>query len=231
VTGGALTRCYVPAPTLDGEAAFQAGATFVHALDGDEDALFATLDGNRRRAVKKAAKEGFTIAEATTFRQFREFALVQADNTRRRGVPAPPVPDEVAESGEAWREWELPWMLLLVAERDGRVVAGSGFGVVPGGCVEYRANASRAEARSAGVNVALAWEALRTSRASGARWLNWCGSTEFKKNLGGQRVPIWCRLGGGPVWALPNQMTLSWHRVRPRLAGLWRSLGRPGAAS
>jgi hypothetical protein len=146
-------------------------------------------------------------------------------------VAVDPVPETVAESGVSWREWELPWMRLFVAMRDGRVGAGSGFGFLEGAAFDYRANASDVAARASGVNVALAWEALRSARAAGFRTLNWGGATEFKKNLGGERVPMWCRLGGGPVWALPNRMTLSWHRVRPQLAALWKSLGKRGAAS
>jgi hypothetical protein len=231
VTHGALTRCFVPAAAIDGEPAFVAAETFVHGLDRSEDELFATFDGNRRRAVKKAAKEGWAIVEATTPGQFHGFALLQAEISRRRGVRVEPVPEAVARSGESWREWELPWMRLFVAVRDGQVGAGSGFGFVAGAAFDYRANASDATARAAGANVALAWEALRAARVMGCRSLNWGGATEFKKNLGGERVAIWCRLGGGPVWALPNRMTLSWHRVRPRIAGLWKSLQRRGAAS
>jgi len=231
ITNGALTRTYVPAITVGGEPAFSAGATFVHGLGRSEDELFATFDGNRRRAVKKAAKDGWTIVEATTHEQFRGFAELQAETSRRRGVHVEPVPESVDRSGESWREWELPWMRLFVAERDGHVGAGSGFGYLGGAAFDYRANASDAAARASGVNVALAWEALRAARAAGFRSLNWGGATEFKKNLGGERVPMWCRLGGGPVWALPNRMALSWHRVRPQLAALWKSLGRRGAAS
>lgn len=231
VSQGTLTRCYLPHAAGEGEPAFEASTTYVHGLECTEDALFATFDGNRRRAVKKAAKEGFAIVSATTFDHYRGFAAIQVETARRRGLQTGPVPDTVEESGESWREWELPWMRLLVAVRDGRVHAGSGFGMLPGGTVEYRANASSPEARAAGVNVALAWEGLRMAQADGAKWLNWGGATEFKKNLGGQRVAIWCRLGGGPVWALPNQVALSWHRVRPRLAGLWHSLARRSAAS
>jgi hypothetical protein len=231
VTRGAPTRCYLPGAAGDGEPAFEAGTTFVHGLERSEDELFGTFDTTRRRMVRKAGNEGFEVVEAHTFEQFRSFALLQAETEQRRGRSPAPVPEHVAESGESWREWELPWMQLLVAVRDGQVVAGSGFGFSAGSTVDYRTNASQLEVRRYGVNIALAWEALRRSRTAGARWLNWGGSTEFKRALGGAPVTIWCRLGGGPVWAVPNQLTASWHRARPRLAGLWKSRLRRGASS
>jgi hypothetical protein len=231
VTRGARTRCYLPEAPGDGEPAFEAGTTFMHALERGEDELFGTLDTTRRRMVRKAANEGFEVVEAHTLEQFRSFAQLQAETEQRRGRTPAPVPEHVAESGESWREWELPWMQLLVAVREGQVVAGSGFGFSAGSMVDYRTNASKLEVRRYGVNIALAWEALRRSRTAGARWLNWGGSTEFKRTLGGAPMTVWCQLGGGPVWALPNQMTLSWHRMRPEIAGLWKSLRRRGAPS
>ena len=231
VTDGALTRCYLPEALDDGAPAFEAGTTFMHGLERSEDALFGTFDATRRRMVRKAGNEGFEVVEAHTLEQFRGFALLQAETERRRGRTPAPVPEHVADSGQSWREWELPWMQLLVAMRDGQVVAGSGFGFSPGSTVDYRTNASQLEVRRYGVNIALAWEALRRSRTAGARWLNWGGSTEFKRTLGGTSMTIWCRLGGGPVWALPNRMTASWHRTRPRLAELWKSLQRRAGSS
>jgi len=226
IPGAGRSRCFVTRPVA-GDLGFPIGATYVHDLRGaGEKDLMARLDGNRRRAIKRARREGYEVVEATTHEQFRGFAVLQIEAERRRhGHPAP-VPDRIDVPGEGWREWELPWMWLLVAMREGRVEAGSGFGFVPGGTVDYRANASSAAARHAGVNVLLAWEALRRWRERGATWLNWGGSTEFKRHLGGVRVPIWCRLGGGPAWVVPNFVTASWYRVRPGLAGVWHTLHR-----
>jgi len=225
-TGGARSRCYLLQPIADDPLAYPCAATYLSPLDADEDALHARLDGNRRRAIKRALKEGYQVIEAGSAEYFRAFAALQRDGEARRGASPQPLPDQVERPGESWREWELPWMRLLVAVKDGRVEAGSGFGFAAGGTVDYRANASSAEARKAGANLLLAWEAMRRARANGERWINWGGSTEFKRHLGGVRIPVWCRLAGGPVWGLPNRMAVSWQRVRPQLAGMWHSVRR-----
>jgi hypothetical protein len=223
-TGSARSRCYLFQPVEDA-LGYLCAATYLTPLDQDEQALHAHFDGNRKRAIKRAAKEGYEVVEATTFEQFRAFAALQRAAETRRGAHPEPLPEQVGP-GESWREWELPWMQLLVAVREGQVVAGSGFGFAPGATVDYRANASNAEARKAGVNLLLAWEAMRRGRQAGQRWINWGGSTVFKRHLGGVRVPVWCRLDGGPVWAVPNHMAVSWQRVRPQLAGMWRFVRR-----
>lgn len=225
VTAGARTRCYLLQP-VDGWLGYPCAATYLSALDADEDTLHAQFDGNRRRAIKRAQKEGYEVVEATTFEHFRGFAALQREAEVRRGASPKDLPESVEEPGESWREWELPWMRLLVAVRDGRVEAGSGFGFAPGATADYRANASSSEARKSGANLLLAWEAMRRARQRQERWINWGGSTEFKRHLGGVRVPVWCRLSGGPVWAVPNTMAVSWQRMRPQLAGMWRFVRR-----
>ncbi len=224
-TGGARSRCYLLQP-IDDPLGYVCAATYLSPIDADEDALHARLDGNRKRAIKKALKEGYEVVEASTFEQFRAFAELQKAAEARRGAHPEPPPEHVGAFGESWREWELPWMRLLIAVKDGKVEAGSGFGFAPGGTVDYRANASSSEARKAGANLLLAWEAIRRARQNHERWINWGGSTEFKRHLGGVRVPVWCRLAGGPVWAVPNHMAVSWQRVRPQLAGMWRFVRR-----
>jgi hypothetical protein len=225
LTGASRSRCYLLQP-VDGPLGYPCAATYLTALDVAEDALYARLDGNRKRAIKRALKEGYQVVEATTFEQFRGFAELQRAAETRRGAQPRPLPEQVDQAGESWREWELPWMRLLVAVKDGKVEAGSGFGFAPGATLDYRANASSAEARKAGANLLLAWEAMRRGRLDQHRWINWGGSTEFKRHLGGVRVPVWCRLAGGPVWALPNRMAVSWQRVRPQLAGMWHFVRR-----
>jgi hypothetical protein len=223
--GSARSRCYLFQPA-EGPLGYPCAATYLSSLDESEDALHARLDGNRKRAIKRAAKEGYEVVEAGTFEQFRAFAELQRAAEARRGEHPEPLPEQVGDHGESWREWELPWMRLLVAVREGQVVAGSGFGFSHHGTIDYRANASSPEARKAGANLLLAWEAVRRGRQAGQHWINWGGSTEFKRHLGGVRVPVWCRLAGGPVWAVQNHMAVSWQRVRPKVAGMWRQVRR-----
>ena len=74
------------------------------------------------------------------------------------------------------------------------------------------------------MNALLAWEALRRGRDQGCRWMNWREATEFKRELGGERVEVACRLGGGVVWALPNAAVVAWRRARRRMGTIARSV-------
>ena len=207
--GGRRLRCLLPVEVPASRGGFRAGATLMRRTDADGEALLAQLDVNKRRAVKRALREGWVVREAATVEERRAFAVIRREVDRRHGQRAPELPAGTPEPCEDWREWELPWMWLLVAVRDGVVGAGSGFGITPGGTIEYRANASSAEARREGVNALLAWEALRVAHERGCHWMNWGGVTEFKRELGGERVEIHCRLGGGA------RLGAAERRVRP----------------
>jgi hypothetical protein len=187
------------------------------------------MDGDKRRTIAKARKAGWIVREAREADTFRAFAALQQAAERRRGGNVEALPEAPAP-GESWREWELPWMGLLVAERDGALEAGSGFGWVPGGMLDYRANASSERGRREGANVLLAFEAMRLGRDRGLRWINWGGATLFKRDFGGTLVPVTCRLGGGAAWAIPNRVQTSLRRARPRAAALLKRLRRRGSA-
>jgi hypothetical protein len=119
-------------------------------------------------------------------------------------------------------------MLLLVAARDGQIACGSGYGLWPGGMIDYRANASTLEGKKLGANALLAFEAMRLARSRGCRWMNWGGATDFKRELGGERGSH--RAGSAAAcWALPNRITVSLRRARPVVASWLRGL-RPNAA-
>lgn len=229
LSGGRRLLIHLPASACpDG---IRAGATCVNVLDPDTDRMLRALDDAKRRAIRKATRAGYEVKVADTSEQFRAFAELQRLTEARRGNARPETPAYV-EPGEAWREWELPWMWLLVAERDGRVEAGSGFGRLSGGSLDYRTNASSDDARKAGANVLLAWEGMRRGALDGHRWLNWCGATRFKRELGGTVIPVRCHLDGDLRWALPNQLARSWHGARPWMARLAKRLGaRRGVAS
>jgi hypothetical protein len=201
--------------------------TILKALDvADESTLLHSMDVNKRRATKQAAKSGFVVVEATESSQFAAYARLQDETETRRGPTAPRGLDPDPAPGESWREWELPWMWLLVAIRDGKIEAGSGFGVYPGGMIDYRTNASSLEGKKGRANVLLAWEAIRLGRERGFRWMNWGGATMFKQEMGGAHVGIACRLGGGPLWTLPNAVETGVARLRTRMGAMLRR-GRP----
>ena len=222
--GGARLRLFLPSPPPRGVPGFRLGSTILVDLTRTPEQLLADMGGDKRRSANKAAREGWVVSRAETPEQFRAFfALQQEANTWRKeresatGTPEP---------GESWREWELPWMTLLVASREGTVGAGSGFSQVSGGMIDYRANASNAEARKLGCNAQLAYEAMLRGRAQGCRIMNWGGSTEFKARMGGERRDLHCWLGGGAAWALGNHVEAGLHGARYRVASWAKALRR-----
>lgn len=215
-------RMYLPlAPGKSGRAP-RAGTTTLLPLAGQAKAK--PTSGNKRREARKAAAAGWSVEAATTSAEFRGFAELQRENESRRGrtraaaLPGEPPP------GESWREWEHPWMWLLLAKRDGVIGAGSGFGRSPGGIVDYRANASTLEARDAGANALIAIEAVRLAAEAGHRFLNWGGATTFKRSLGGETLPTWEWLGGGATWAVPNSIESLLKQARSEAAAGVRAL-------
>lgn len=222
LAGGRRLWLHLPLSPAGTAPSFFAGATLVKDMRVSEDELFKTLDGNKRRATKQAVKAGYGVVTATTPQQVRAFTEMHHEIDRRYGYQHPPIPEAPAP-GESWREWELPWMWLLVAEREGKVEGGSGFGFTAGGMIDYRVNASSSEALKAGVNALLAWEALRLGLERNCRAMNWGGVTTFKKTLGGDRVESHCWLGGGALWAIPNRVVAGTHAARAKLATMVRS--------
>ena len=229
LSGGKRLWLHLPLAPEGAAPSFFAGATLVKDMRLSEDELFKTLDGNKRRATKQAVKAGYTVSTATTVEQWRAFAEMHRVIDARHGHDAGPLPDSPGP-GESYREWELPWMWLLVAEREGQLEGGSGFGLLPSGHLDYRVNASSAEALKAGVNALLAWEALRLGRERGFTAMNWGGVTTFKKTLGGERVESHCWLGGGPLWALPNMAVAGVHAARAKAATLAKARGAAAGA-
>jgi hypothetical protein len=222
LAGGRRLRLHLPVAPAGSAPSFFAGATLIKDLRPSEDELFKSLDGNKRRAVNKARREGFTVTPAAAIPQLRTFAELHHVVEARHGYHHPPLAESPGPT-EAWREWELPWMTLLVAEREGRVEAGSGFGVTAGGLMDYRVNASTAEALKQGANALLAWEALCLGRQRGMRAMNWGGVTTFKSEMRGERVESHCWLGGGPLWAIPNHVVAGTRAARAKLATMMKS--------
>lgn len=218
-SGGKRLRFYAPFPPADGTPGFLAGGTLVQALDRDDQTVLMSMDATKRRTLRRARESGCEVVEATTPELWKAFAEVQVDTKRRHGdsvddVPLAPAP------GEQWREWELPWMWLLVAVREGRVISGFGLGLNPGGMLEGRTSATNEEGRKLGAFPLLVYEASLRARDRGYRWHNNGGDTFFKRDMLGklaERVEIHCWLGGGALWMLPNHGEV-WGRVTARRA-------------
>ena len=222
LAGGRRLLLHLPLAPEGAAPSLFAGATLVKDMRPTEDEMLKSLDANKRRAINKARKDGYTVAVATTLEQLRVFAELHRVVDERHGFHTGPLAESPGPT-EAWREWEHPWQTLWVAEREGKVVAGSGFGHYPGGMMDYRANASTPEALKAGANALLAWEALCRGREAGYRAMNWGGVTTFKQELRGERLESHCWLGGGALWAIPNHAVSAARAARARLAALVKS--------
>lgn len=212
ITGRQRFECFAPALASDAGARFPGGATIIRDLRMSDAQILASFDVNKRRAVKRAIREGFEVIEPADAESMHAFSRLQVETERRRGQKSIEVEDPAP--GEAWREWELPWMWLLVAVRQGRIEGGSGYGVFPGGMVDYRANASTEPALKLGVNVLLAYEALRRGRDRGHRWMNWGGANAFKHELGGELVPLHRWIGGDWRWLARHRLSWTVQRAR-----------------
>ena len=222
---GARVHVHLPAAPPRGTAGYAAGGTLLLRLDPPEEALLAAMDVNKRRAVRKAAKEGFSVTDAGTLEELRAYHQLQLEENEWRGpASAAPASDAIPATGQGWREWELPWMRLLVAARSGVVEAGSGFALSSGGTMDYRANASTPAARKAGANAQLAYAAIQAAKQAGCRLMNWGGVTEFKRELGGVRTPVWCWLGGGGLWKPANHFVAGSRNAQRALAARWKTL-------
>jgi len=219
---GARVRAHLPVAPR-GAPGFRAGKTLLHRVDVADDALIAAMDKTKRSMIRRAQREGYAVIEANALEQFRGFARVQRETDARHGVAALDRDGDVPAPGERWREWELPWMWLLLAVRDGEVGSGFGFALGQGIVLESRAAASTAAALKSGAFVLLAFEAARRARERGYRYLNWGGDTFFKRDVSGtlaRRIELHGWLAGGPAWALVNRSESLLHGARASASAL-----------
>lgn len=228
---GRRVRAHLPQPAPAGVPAYVSGRTLLHRIDVDDEALLKAMDKTKRSMIRRAEREGYRVVEAVTREQWQGFARVQRETDRRHGREPLDQEHDQPGPGERWREWELPWMWLLVAEREGEVGSGFGLAFGPGSVIESRAAASTEPALRAGAFTLLAYEAARRARDRGYRWLNWGGDTFFKRDLSrglAAHVRFHCWLGGGPRWGLANAGEMLMHAARGRAVDLMHALRRRG---
>jgi hypothetical protein len=195
-----------------------AGQTLLKSVALEDAELLASIHSEKRRAIKKAEAAGWTVRLATAPEDWRAFHALQGALAKARGEGEPLVAPSIREGEEAWREWGLPWHWLLVAEHEGVLRAGSGFGWGASGVADYRTNASDEVGRKAGANALLAWKAMLHARDAGCHWVNWGGSTVFKRHFGGEAIEMHSVLGGGALWTVPNQLESAVQQARSTLA-------------
>jgi hypothetical protein len=208
LAGGRTWSLYVPAPPPSPFEGRLAGRTILTRLQHPDEALMQAMTGNRRRDIKASKKHGFAVVRSTALEDLRGHVELHEETERRRkrhgaaaeseeGSMATPVASEaspgapVPPPGEGYREWELPWMMLLIARHEGAAHAASGFGLGPFGMVDYRTNASSDLARKHGTNAHLAFTAMQIGREEGCTVMNWGGVTPFKKQFGGSACDVY----------------------------------------
>lgn len=220
---------YLPHPPADGVPGWVAGATVLHDLFHSDAELLNGMEPSKRRLVRRAHAHDITIRVGGGEGDYRSFHRVQQQARARRGLRVETTPERIGARGVLWREWELPWMWLLVARQRDEVVAGVGDGVLRGGVLQGRAAASTLGARRLGATVLLGYEEARRGRDQGHRWLNHGGDTPFKREMCGRlgrSVRMFGWSGGGRAWRLWQRGEAAIMNLRPALARWRRQLGR-----
>lgn len=218
---------YLPHAPVRPAAGWRAGSTVLQELQHSDEALFESMEPSKRRLVRRARSHDFEVAAAASDAERRAFHGIQQESKSRLGLPVETTPDRVARPGESWREWELPWMWLLVVRRHGEVQAGVGSGVRPGGVMQGRTAAARLEARRLGATALLGYEESRRGRDLGHRWFNHGGDTPFKREMSGRfgrRIRVFGWLGDGGGRALWHHGEAVLRDLKPALARLRRRL-------
>ncbi len=206
LANGARLRMYLPYEPPPGVPGYYAGVTVHQDISVSDEELLQSMAQSKRRMVRKAQERGYAVRDAAGLDDMRAYHELSIETRKRRHLHV----DEtkaLPEPGTSWREWELPWMWLILAEREGRLEAGAGDSIGPGWTLEARTAASTLEARRDGAFALLCWEEARRARDRGLRWLNHGGNTPFKREIAGKlghAVTLWCWLSGSLAWALPN---------------------------
>lgn len=228
VTGAGDFVTHLPHAPQRGVAGWSAGATILQDLGHSDDEIFEGMEPSKRRLLRRARNQDVEVAGAPSPEDARAFHRLQEQWKERMRLPSAATPEHVDRPGESWREWELPWMWLLVARQNGEVVAGVGSGIRNQGTLQGRAAASTLEARRLGATVLLGYEEARLGRDLGHRWFNHGGDTPFKREMSGRlgrsiRVYGWIGGARSRIWLHRGEALL--RNVRPVVARLRRRFG------
>lgn len=162
-----------------------------HVIDvtPDEDDLFASLSSMARRNTRKAVKAGVEVFEGTTKDHLRSWVDLHIGLRRNKyGMLAQPfsffenIWDEFIAKGDGF---------LLLAKRDGEIIAGTVY-LVSGNTCFYKFNASSAESLGSRPNNALMWHGMLKARERGLSHVDLGrtsatqqGLKDFKASYGG----------------------------------------------
>lgn len=140
---------------------------FQHIVDLD-DRMESRVQASARRAIRKAENEGVTVRSSTDVKDMRRFYELMILTRRKHGLLPQP-----------WRFFQniQKYMMgrsggqLLLAEHDGRVIAGDLL-LRFGDKLVYKFNASDARYLSVRPNNLLLWKAMQLGREGGCRTLD-----------------------------------------------------------
>jgi Acetyltransferase (GNAT) domain len=155
---------------------------YVSDLTASEDELFARMDGCRRRAIRKAEKNGLVVEEASPTGFAEEFYEQLADVFGRQGLrPTYPL-DRVQKLIEhVYSSGDL--LLARVKEPGGRTIAAgiyAGFGRLS----HYWSSGSLGKYQFLRPNELLHWFALRYWKNKGAQEHEWGAAGSYKAKYG-----------------------------------------------
>jgi hypothetical protein len=235
VASPAPLTVYLPHRPPAGVPGWLAGGTVLQSLRCSDEDLVAAMEPNKRRLLRRARSEDVHVATARSAEDFRSFHQLQQEVRARRGLRYEATPDAIEAAGTGWREWELPWMWLLIGYRRGDVISGLGSSTRSGGMLEGRTSASTPDARRTGATVLLGFEEARSGRDLGHHWLNHGGDTPFKREISGRlglRARTFGWMGGGSTWRVFQFGVSVLRGTRPALARVRRRLRHllPGLA-
>jgi CelD/BcsL family acetyltransferase involved in cellulose biosynthesis len=186
--------------------------------------------GRIKWAVGKAGKEGVELREAGSPADVRAWHVLYLETMRLHAIPPRPYRFFAA----LWDRLSGPGMLrLLLAERDGELLAGSLF-LMFGSTVFYAFNGRRADALHLRPNDLIQWHAIHDAARGGFRRYDFGeveddqhGLAEFKGKWGAEPEPL-CRFVHPPLSAASDQRGLE--RVRHVGRRAWRRLPLPATA-
>lgn len=200
--------------------------TFVLALPDDPGQLRFGNSRNHGRikwAVGKAAKEGVTLREAESEADLRNWHRLYLATMRAHAMP--PRPFRFFEA--MWRQLApLGMFRLLLAEREGHILAGSIF-LASGSTVFYAFNGRRPEALGLRPNDLIQWHAIHDAAKAGYRRYDFGeveddqrGLAEFKGKWGAAPEQLFRHLDPPTTDSANQQRTL--HGVRRWGESAWR---------
>ncbi len=150
------------------DAGFSNGTVFYQHIVDLDDAMDSRVQSSARRAIRKAQNEGVTVRQSISAKDMRRFYDLMVLTRRKHGLLPQP-----------WRFFrniqrqlmENEMGLLLVAEHNGKVIAGDLL-LRFGDQLVYKFNASDPRYLSVRPNNLLLWQAMQFGRDQGCRTLD-----------------------------------------------------------